>query len=97
MSQSTRAAVCATISTICLLTLCAAPAWMPESLPAEEPTVSTFEVPEQEPPDIPETPPREVAEVYDFSQPVPEREPVENNYFQDAAFVGDSRTDGFLL
>ncbi len=34
---------------------------------------------------------------YDFSQPVPEREPVDNTYFEDAAFVGDSRTDGFLI
>ena len=42
-------------------------------------------------PDKPKAPP------YDFSQPVPEREPVENSYFDDAAFVGDSRTDGFML
>lgn len=34
---------------------------------------------------------------YDFSQPVPERETVELEYFDDAAFVGDSRTDGFLV
>ena len=34
---------------------------------------------------------------YDFSQPAPEREAVENSYFDDAAFVGDSRTDGFML
>ena len=35
--------------------------------------------------------------VYDFSQPVPEREAVDNTYFSDAAFVGDSRTDGLLI
>ena len=35
--------------------------------------------------------------VYDFSQPVPEREAVDNSYFADAAFVGDSRTDGLLI
>ena len=34
---------------------------------------------------------------YDFSQPVPETEPVDNEYFHTAAFVGDSRTDGFLI
>lgn len=34
---------------------------------------------------------------YDFSQPVPERSAVDNSYFEDAAFVGDSRTDGFLI
>ena len=34
---------------------------------------------------------------YDFSQPVPESTAVDNSYFADAAFVGDSRTDGFLI
>lgn len=97
MSQSVRAAVCAIISTICLLMLCAAPARMPEPVPApaEEPAAPVLEIPEQQPPDIPED--RVKQEKYDFSQPVPEGEPVENDYFRDAAFVGDSRTDGFLL
>ena len=34
---------------------------------------------------------------YDFPQPAPERAAVDNSYFDDAAFVGDSRTDGFML
>lgn len=34
---------------------------------------------------------------YDFSQPVPESPAVDKSYFEDAAFVGDSRTDGFLI
>lgn len=34
---------------------------------------------------------------YDFSQPVPECEPVDSDYFSDAAFVGDSRSEGFYL
>ena len=34
---------------------------------------------------------------YDFSQPCPESTAVDNSYFEDAAFIGDSRTDGFLL
>lgn len=34
---------------------------------------------------------------YDFSQPVPETEPVEDAYFADAVFIGDSRTDGFRI
>ena len=34
---------------------------------------------------------------YDFSQPVPESEAVEDSYFDDAVFVGDSRTAGFML
>ena len=42
-------------------------------------------------------PPEEGPEAYDFSQPVPESEPVDNSYFEDAVFIGDSRTDGFML
>ena len=34
---------------------------------------------------------------YDFSKPVPESEAVDNTYFEDAAFIGDSRTDGFYI
>ncbi len=34
---------------------------------------------------------------YDFSQPVPESDPVEDAYIADAVFVGDSRTEGFRL
>lgn len=34
---------------------------------------------------------------YDFSQPIPESEPVDLNYFADAVFVGDSRSEGFYL
>ena len=37
------------------------------------------------------------APAYDFSQPAPQSEPVDNSYFDDAAFVGDSRTDGFMI
>lgn len=36
-------------------------------------------------------------EPYDFSKPVPESAAVELSFFEDAAFVGDSRTDGFML
>ena len=35
--------------------------------------------------------------LYDFSQPAPERAAVDNSYFDDAAFIGDSRTDGFMI
>lgn len=34
---------------------------------------------------------------YDYSSPVPESERVELNYFKDAVFIGDSRTEGFIL
>jgi len=54
---------------------------------------------EQEPPveESTENQPTEVIRAYDFSQPVPESVPVDNSYFADAAFVGDSRTDGFMI
>lgn len=34
---------------------------------------------------------------YDFSQSVPESRAVEDDYFADAVFIGDSRTDGFHM
>lgn len=33
---------------------------------------------------------------YDFSRPVPLSEPVDNSYFDDAVFIGDSRTEGLI-
>ena len=62
--------------------------------PLPEPAQSSSDVspdPVAEPKDPPKAP------LYDFSQPAPEREAVDNSYFDDAAFVGDSRTDGFML
>ena len=50
---------------------------------------------EEEPGPGEEAPPETAA--YDFSQPAPETAAVDNSYFEDAAFVGDSRTDGFLI
>lgn len=35
--------------------------------------------------------------VFDFSQPAPETEPAADDYFDDAVFLGDSRTDGLRL
>ncbi len=48
-------------------------------------------------PDPPAPPPVLDFLPYDFSLPVPQSEPVGTEYFADAAFVGDSRTDGFCL
>ena len=39
----------------------------------------------------------DAAQGYDYTAPVPERERVENDWFEDAAFLGDSLTDGLLL
>lgn len=34
---------------------------------------------------------------YDYSTPVPQSAPVDDSYFSDAVFMGDSRTEGFAL
>ncbi|GMQ55672.1 hypothetical protein AN1V17_00640 [Vallitalea sediminicola] len=34
---------------------------------------------------------------YDYTKPVPLSETVEESYFDDAVFIGDSRTEGFML
>lgn len=60
-------------------------------MPVEEEPIPEAAVTQPEPEPEPEP------ERYDFTQPAPEREAVENEYFQDAAFIGDSRTDGFLI
>ena len=75
-----------------------------ETAPAqqEQPVEEQVQPPEAEPATEPE--PAHAPEVelppepiYDFNQPAPEREAVDNTYFADAAFVGDSRTDGFMI
>ena len=77
----------------------AAPTPEPKPQPApvpEPPQTPSAEQPQAPPPTsdpIPLTP----QATYDFSQPVPEGEPVESDYFADAAFVGDSRSEGFYL
>lgn len=67
-------------------------------LPAQEVVQPQVEQqPEVAPPVEPEVVVAPVEEVYDFTQPAPEAGPVDNSYFEDAAFIGDSRTDGFLI
>lgn len=65
------------------------------------PDLSQRTPPENTPPeDQPDGPPEDSAPEdvpYDFTQPVPQGDAVDNSYFDDAAFVGDSRTDGFML
>ncbi|MGN1080987.1 MAG: GDSL-type esterase/lipase family protein [Acutalibacteraceae bacterium] len=34
---------------------------------------------------------------YDYTKPVPKSDMVENSYFDDAVFIGDSRTEGLIL
>lgn len=61
-----------------------------------QPTATPTPVPTATPTPEP-TPTPTPAPVMDFTQAVPENEPVEMDYFADAVFIGDSRTDGFQL
>ncbi len=65
---------------------------------SQQPETSKHQDPETpaQPEDANTVPPAE-GSTYDFSQSVPESESVDNSYFEDAAFIGDSRTDGFLI
>ena len=76
------------------------------SEPEEQPAVPSQSQPEAVPVDKPVTPPVAAdlpdtapwdGKPYDFSAPAPENGTVSKDYFADAAFVGDSRTDGFLI
>ena len=60
--------------------------------PAPSPVVAP---PVEEPTPTPE--PTPAAPPYDYAQPVPENEEVGPEWFADAVFVGDSRTDGLRL
>lgn len=68
----------------------------PEQPVVKEPAPEPAEESPPQPPVKP-TPPDASASDYDFSQPVPERDAVDMSYFSDAAFVGDSRSEGFYL
>jgi len=69
----------------------------PEIPPEAQPEAVLPEpVPVVEPAPAPE-PEVEIQLTYDYTLPAPETAPVEKDYFADAAFVGDSRTDGFML
>ena len=64
-----------------------APPPVPEMPPAPEAPLPT-ESPQETAPAAP---------LYDFSQPAPEGGEAEEDYFSDAVFLGDSRTDGLRL
>ena len=66
------------------------------SAPVTEPSAAPSESPAVEPTPT-ATPVPSPAAVFDFTQPVPESEPVEMDYFSDALFIGDSRTDGLQI
>ena len=76
------------------LTACApAEAMTPYPSPAQTVPVTPAPTPEPTPTPTPEpTPPP-----YDYTQPAPEGEEVAEEWFADAVFIGDSRTDGLRL
>lgn len=68
-------------------------------LPAEDiPKDVPQEVPqEEEVPAQPEPPKEPEIVTYNYSLPVPQSEAVDETYFNDAIFIGNSRTEGFIL
>ncbi|MGM9607938.1 MAG: GDSL-type esterase/lipase family protein [Oscillospiraceae bacterium] len=63
--------------------------------PAPTPPASAEPTPTPSP--APTPTPTPTPEPYDYSAPVPESEAVEDSWFADAVFIGDSRTDGLRL
>ena len=64
--------------------------------PTPTPAATPTPTPTPEPTPTP-TPEPEPEAVFDFTQPAPAADAVEMDYFDDALFIGDSRTDGLRL
>lgn len=77
-----------------------APAYtqVPSAAPSLRPTPTQRPVstPAPTPTPVPSAAPEEEA-AYDYAAPVPESDAVEDAWFADAAFIGDSRTEGLVL
>lgn len=77
-----------------------APAYtqVPSAAPSQRPTPTQRPVstPAPTPTPVPSAAPEEEA-AYDYAAPVPESDAVEDAWFADAAFIGDSRTEGLVL
>ena len=70
----------------------------PEQKPEQEkPKEEKPQEKKPEPKPVEEKPAPQPTGAYNFSKPAPKNEAVDLSYFDDAAFIGDSRTDGFLL
>lgn len=67
----------------------------PSEADPEQPPAA--DLPSREPPRPPEDRPPEPDVLYLYSEPVPVSEAVGLSYFDDAVFIGDSRTEGLLL
>lgn len=62
---------------------------MTDLVPAQE--LAAYELPSESP-----APEDGAAGSYDYSQPVPQSPAVDDSYFNDAVFIGDSRTQGLI-
>jgi len=73
-------------------------AFSPEANAQPQATPSATVAPAAPTPEAP-TPSPEATQsaVYDFSRPVPQSDPVDEHYFDDTVFIGDSRTEGLIL
>lgn len=69
----------------------------PDPIPSPSLPAIPTETPAAVTPTPTPTPMPEPVPVYDFTMPAPEREAVGADYFADAVFIGDSRTDGLKL
>lgn len=72
------------------------------SAPAAEASAPPVEIQADLPPEVGEPavtpePTRTPVPAFDFTQPAPETAAVEDDWFSDAVFIGDSRTDGLRL
>lgn len=92
------------VCSLCLLTLSGCSLSRPAVSPSHSPAAVTprpFSPPPASAAPVPGTGPSPsqtpAPEPYDYALPAPEREAVEDDWFADAVFLGDSRTDGLRL
>lgn len=93
--------------TLCLLALSGCSVSCPAESPSTKPQATITVTPGPDEPPLssadplpgtePSLPPEPSAVPYDYSLPAPESLEVDNSWFADAVFLGDSRTDGLRL
>lgn len=93
-----RALIPLTLLILLLTAACAASRTLPaEAQPSPPAAVSAEPTPTSTPVPTPTPTPSPTPPPYDYTAPVPEAKTVENDWFADAVFIGDSRTDGLRL
>lgn len=76
---------------------CSPSAVAPSDSPAPTSVLSEVPTPTPTPAPTPTPTPEPTPAPYDYSQPAPENAEVDEAWFRDAVFIGDSRTDGLRL